>query len=312
MKVLITGITGFVGTNLVSYIRNYGLETIGASRKSDSTSEFIKYDEITRDMIDRKQISVIVHLAGKAHDTIQQTDEATYFEANTILTQKLYEEFLLSGATTFIYMSSVKAIADNPGDALVDEGYKEISKTNYGKSKKIAEEYILMHQRSDKRVFILRPCMIHGPGNKGNLNLLYRMVRKGLPYPLAAFENKRSFLSIDNLCFVIYEMISRKDISSGIYNVCDDEPVSTNTLIQIMSDSLGKTTILINIPKGIIKCIAAVGDRIPLPLNTERLKKLTDNYLVNNNKLKGVLQKPLPVSAFEGLKKTVESFKDAS
>ena len=312
MKVLITGITGFVGTNLVSHIGKYGYETIGASRKSNAINEFIKYDEITSDAIDHKQISVIIHLAGKAHDTRKQKDEAKYFESNTILTQRLYDEFLLSKATTFVYMSSVKAIADNPGDAVVDEGYEEAIKTVYGKSKKMAEEYILLHPRPDKRVYILRPSIIHGPGNKGNLNLLYRIVRKGLPYPLAAFDNKRSFLSIDNLCFVICEIISREDIRSGIYHVSDDEPVSTNTVVQIMYDSLGKTTKLIRIPKWIIKCIAAVGDSIPLPLNTERLKKLTDNYLVSNTKLKEALRSPLPVSAIEGLIITVESFKNVS
>jgi nucleoside-diphosphate-sugar epimerase len=75
--------------------------------------------------------------------------------------------------------------------------------THYGKSKLMAEEYILSQPLSvGKSYYILRPCMIHGPGNKGNLNLLYQIVQKGIPYPLAAFENKRSFLSIENLCFI--------------------------------------------------------------------------------------------------------------
>lgn len=54
-----------------------------------------------------------------------------------------------------------------------------------------------------KQVYILRPCMIHGPGNKGNLNLLYNVVKKGIPWPLGSFENRRSFTSIDNLCYVV-------------------------------------------------------------------------------------------------------------
>lgn len=61
----------------------------------------------------------------------------------------------------------------------------------------------------DKRVYILRPCMIHGPGNKGNLNLLYNVVRKGIPWPLGDFENKRSFTSIDNLCYVVEGLLER-------------------------------------------------------------------------------------------------------
>ncbi len=71
--------------------------------------------------------------------------------------------------------------------------------------------------------------MIHGSGNKGNLNLLYKIVQKGLPWPLGAFENKRSFTSIDNLTFIINQLIE-KDIEPGIYQVADDEPLSTNEL----------------------------------------------------------------------------------
>lgn len=302
MRILVTGSSGFVGQNLIPYLKNNikGAEIISLSVRFDS-------DNIV------EQGNIYIHLAGKAHDTKNKTQENEYYKANYLLTKSVYDTFLNdSSATCFIYMSSVKAIADNPGNNLVDEGYEEDVETIYGKSKRMAEEYILLHQRPDKRVYILRPCMIHGPGNKGNLNLLYQIVRKGLPYPLAAFDNKRSFLSIENLCFVINEMICRKDISSGIYHISDDEPFSTNTVIQIMSDSLGKTAKLIRIPKAIIKSIAAVGDRMPFPLNTERLKKLTDNYLVSNTKLKEALQKPLPISAMEGLRITVESFKNVS
>ncbi|MBV5342376.1 nucleoside-diphosphate-sugar epimerase, partial [bacterium] len=88
-------------------------------------------------------------------------------------------------------------------------------------------------------LYILRPCMIHGPGNKGNLNLLYNVVKRGIPYPLGAFENRRSFCSIDNLSFVINGLIENQ-VASGIYNVCDDETVSTNELIELISISLGK------------------------------------------------------------------------
>ena len=68
----------------------------------------------------------------------------------------------------------------------------------------------------DKQVYILRPCMIHGSGNKGNLNLLYNVVRKGIPWPLGAFENRRSFTSIDNLCYVVEGLLT-KEVGSGIY-----------------------------------------------------------------------------------------------
>ena len=118
-------------------------------------------------------------------------------------------------------MSSVKAVADEVVGVL-DESVIPSPVTAYGKSKLAAEKYLLSQKPSKgKRVYILRPCMIHGPGNKGNLNLLYNFVKKGIPYPFGSFENKRSFVSIDNLCFVIKELIENKNITSGVYNISD-------------------------------------------------------------------------------------------
>ena len=150
--------------------------------------------------------------------------------------------------------------------------------------------------------------MIHGPGNKGNLNLLYNLVSNGFPWPLGAFENQRSFCSIDNLMFIFKELIEREDIPSGIYNVADDIPLSTINLIQVMSEALGKPTRILKFPKFFVKFIAKVGDFLPLPINSERLLKLTENYEVSNLKIKNAIQKKLPLSSIEGIKKTVTSF----
>jgi nucleoside-diphosphate-sugar epimerase len=150
--------------------------------------------------------------------------------------------------------------------------------------------------------------MIHGPGNKGNLNLLYKLVSKGLPWPLGDFHNKRSFLSIDNLCFVIKELLDNKAIPSGVYNVSDDKSLSTTELIQLLGDSLGKNNRVLTISSNWIKQIAKLGDILHLPLNTERLQKLTENYVISNNKIIKAIGKPLPVSAKEGMLKTFKSF----
>ena len=150
--------------------------------------------------------------------------------------------------------------------------------------------------------------MIHGPGNKGNLNLLYKLVLKNIPWPLGAFENKRSFCSIDNLMFIIKELIEREDIPSGIYNVSDDEPLSTNDVISILAVSQNKKPKIWNVSKGLIQSLSILGDVLRLPLTSERLKKLTESYVVSNQKIKKALGKPLPVSSKDGLFKTFNSF----
>ena len=296
MNIIITGATGFVGKNLSKFLKEKGHHISPLSLR--------KAWELDQNA------EAIIHLAGKAHDTKNISIEKEYFEINTELTKKLFKEFLNTTVQDFIYFSSVKATADTV-EGFLDENHKSNPQTPYGKSKLLAEEYLLSQKLPEnKRLFIIRPCMIHGPGNKGNLNLLYKFVQKGIPYPLAAFENKRSFLSIDNLNFLILEMLSNKNVDSGIYNFADDEVLSTNELVKLIANTSGKKEKLWKISSKLISATAKMGDVMKLPLNSERLKKLTENYWVSNQKIKNALGiAKLPVSASEGLEKTIKSFK---
>jgi nucleoside-diphosphate-sugar epimerase len=290
-SIFITGSTGFVGSNLKAYL--------GASF---IISEFNRENELEINS------NTVIHLAGKAHDLKNTSTPDEYYQVNTELTKKVFDAFLASEAQVFITISSAKAVADEVEGALTEEHIPNPS-THYGKSKLLAEQYILSNEiPQGKRVYILRPCMIHGPGNKGNLNLLYNLVAKGLPWPLGSFDNKRSFCSIENLCFIIKDLIEREDIPSGVYNVADDEALSTNELISLIAQSQKKVTRIWQISKNLIKILAKIGDKLHLPLNSERLQKLTESYVVSNAKIKQALGKELPVSAKDGLIKTFESF----
>jgi len=295
--IFITGTTGFVGPHLMKHLNAQSYLIKGINLRNPNW-----YSELDAD------VSTIIHLAGKAHDLKKVTNPHEYYEANFELTKQVFDSFLLSDASVFIFMSSVKASADEVKDILTEENSPN-PKTHYGISKLQAENYILNQQLPEgKRVYILRPCMIHGPGNQGNLNLLYTIVKKGFPWPLAAFENQRSFLSIDILCFVIQELLNRNDIPSGIYNVADDKPLSTNELIGLISKSQNKLPKTLAIPKKLIFLLAKIGDVLHLPLNSESLQKLTDSYLVSNDKIVKAIGKPFPISAEEGFKKTFQSF----
>ena len=293
-SIYLIGSSGFVGRSFLEY---FGIEKTTQHKKGD---EFKLVSE-----------STLIHLAGKSHALKNVSNPKEYYEVNTELTKKVYDAFLASKAKVFITLSSVKAVADQVEGELTEE-YNPAPVTHYGKSKLQAEQYIFSKPIPEgKRVYVLRPCMIHGPSNKGNLNLLYKLASKQLPWPLAAFENKRSFCSIDNLCFIIKELIEREDILSGIYNVADDEPVSTNQLIQWMAEAQGKKPLLLSVPKGLISTLARIGDKLRLPVNSERLQKLTETYLVSNKKLKQALAKPFPLTAKEGFMKTFQSFNQA-
>lgn len=307
MNILISGIHGFVGSNLTTYFKQnhtiYGLDIVFPDK--DGVTRTFSWENLEQ----IPNVDTIIHLAGKAHDTKNTSLPEEYFRINVGLTKVIFDQFLKSDASKFIYFSSVKAVADSVKNDVLTENDTPDPQTPYGQSKLEAEEYILSRELPEgKKVYILRPAMIHGPGNKGNLNLLYKFVAKGIPYPLGAFSNQRSFMSIGNLNFIIEQLI-QKDIQSGIFQVADSEPLSTNEIIDLIAKSMNKKPSIWNIPIGLIQMAARLGDILPLPLNSEKVKKLTENYIVSNKKIAGSIGASLPISAKEGMKSTLNSFK---
>ncbi|MEO6151410.1 MAG: NAD-dependent epimerase/dehydratase family protein [Mucilaginibacter sp.] len=299
-KVLVTGYTGFIGVNLTAYLKQQGLHVIGMGRSKPTGFTF---DQYTYDELPGiNNYDTVIHLAGKAHDLKNARNADAYFEANTHLTIRIFDEFIVSKAADFIYLSSVKAAADTVEGILLETD-TPAPLTPYGISKLKAEEYLLSKKLPEgKRLFILRPCLVHGPGNKGNLNLLYQLVKKGVPYPLAAFNNKRSLLSIQNLLFIIQALLNNATIKSGIYHVADDEPLATNEMIDIMAEALQLKPRKWHFNPALVNALALAGDKLHLPFNTTRLQKLTESYVVGNGKIKQAIgTKTLPVTAREGL-----------
>lgn len=301
---IITGNKGFVGSNLTQFFQGKNKHILGISRNPNKDE--ISYIALNLTVLNNSKS--IIHLAGKAHDLKKTSQDDEYFQVNTALTKTLFNQFLESNCEVFIYMSSVKAAADFVDDILTEE-VSPNPVTVYGKSKLAAENYILSKEiPEDKRVYILRPCMIHGPNNKGNLNLLYSFVSKGIPYPFGLYQNKRSFVAVENLCFIINELIENKAIPSGIYNIADDTSLSTTHLVRIIGQVVQKPAKILNTPKFIVNAIAKVGDVLPLPINSERVQKLTENYEVSNTKIKKAMKKELPLTTEKGIEITIASF----
>lgn len=327
MNILITGVHGFVGSNLVKYLSPkhtiYGLDIV--SPEKDGVVQTFSWDDLGRE--DFPEINAVIHLAGKAHDTRNKSAADVYFTVNTGLTRKIFDWYLARPkASKFIFFSTVKSAADRVEGEYLTEECVPTPVGPYGESKIMAEDYIIgkfapealkrsFHNFDDsdsivsgKSVYIMRPCMIHGPGNKGNLNLLYNVVKKGIPWPLGAFENRRSFTSIGNLCVVIDGLLA-KPVPSGIYHMGDDEALSTNELIAVMCEAMGKKAHIWRIPKSLMNGVAKIGGWLHLPLNPLRMQKLTENYVVSNAKIKKALgMERMPVRAKDGLTDTIRSF----
>ena len=260
-----------------------------------------------------KDANVFINCIGKAHDHKGTATEKDFYEANVEVVKTLFDEFLKSDAKLFIHISSIAAVEENERKEVLTEDSVGNPQSHYGKSKKAAEEYLLKQSLpSGKKLFILRPTMIHGEGDKGNLILLYKIISKGIPYPLGAFKNSRTFISIDNVVFFIDEIIEKHtEMKGGIYHITDDEPLSTQKIIEIIGEAKGKKPIILSPPKFLVNSLAKMGDMISLPITSKRLKKMTSNLIVSNQKIKTELNiDSLPVSAEEGMRKTIESFKN--
>ena len=315
MKVLITGVHGFVGSNLVEYLKKdniiYGLDIISPLKDGVRFTFPWGFLEKPGEIPD---VDAIIHLAGKAHDVKSggKGQEEEYMKINCGLTERIFDYFLAHDSIKkFVFFSTAKAAADRV-EGVLTEDVVPAPVGPYGESKIVAERYLLSKMEEvrskSKDVFIFRPCMIHGPGNKGNLNLLYNVVKKGIPWPLGSFENRRTFTSIGNICFAVNGVLTQ-DVLSGIYNMGDDEALSTNELIEIICSAMGKKAHIWKLPKGLMTGIAKMGGYLHLPLNPERLQKLTENYVSSNDKIKKALGvERMPVDAKDGLYKTIKSF----
>lgn len=298
----ITGASGFVGTNLARYFSQKGIAVYGHSRKSETAADRAKFlREYSSAVLNQLNVSTFIHLAAIAHDLNGLYKPEDYYHVNLEGTKKAVDIFLQSEATHFIFVSSIKAACD-AATTSVDESIIPLPQTDYGKSKLLAEEYIQSLQwPPEKKFYILRPCMMHGPGNKGNLNLLYQYAKSGLPFLFGAFDNKRSFHSIENFNFAIEKLILR-NCASGIYHLADDDYLSTSQLYELICDTLGKKARIWNLSPTWIEFMSSVAGK------RNMISKLTEDMLVSNKKIKDAIGEPFPISLKDGLRKTIDAF----
>ncbi len=306
-RILITGATGFVGSNLIRHLSSQsGFLIFGHSREAARAKRSLAdtqvqiVDTCSSTIFNELQIDTVIHLAGIAHDLSNQYNKTDYDRVNFENTKNVFDAFIRSNAKKFIFLSSIKAAIDTSSTP-ADETITPSPVTEYGRSKRKAEVYIQsVNLAEGKEAYIFRPCMIHGHGNKGNLNLLYKYAKTGMPFPFGSFENKRSFLSMDNLNFIVQSFLE-KDIPSGIFHLADDGALSTKELFRLISEELNKKPRIWHVPAaGMNGLFSMVGKR-------HMLDKLTEDMLVSNHKLLQYIA-PLPLAMRDGLKKTIRSF----
>lgn len=277
MKIAVTGTTGFVGSRYMR-IPYKDYEKIPLNLRAE-----------TPEKIELQGVNTIVHLAGKAHE-MQPIPDSIYFKVNFELSKALAERAKAAGVSHFIYISSTKVYGDEI-NGVVNEDSECFPVDAYGKSKRMAEEYLLSMQSPEFTVSIVRPPLVYGPGVKGNMIRLLELAEKNIPLPFGHSKNARSMVYLDNLIALINHIIEKK--SAGIFIGGDALPLSTDRLISLMRKSLGKSSGLISLP--------AFMRKILQQLRPAMYIRLFGSFEVDNTSTNNKLNFTPPYSSEEGI-----------
>jgi nucleoside-diphosphate-sugar epimerase len=240
MKILVTGASGFIGNFFLAALRDAGHEVRAASRSRIERwgGDCVLAPELGPDADwghPLLGVDAVVHLAGRAHVPSKNADAETekiYFRINTEGTRALAEQAAAAGAKHFVFLSSCHAVAAE-SEVQITEKTQSNPLTAYGRSKLEAERAARKALSNTACAWtILRPPLVYGKGNNANFGLLLKLVKSGIPLPLASVRNRRSFIYVENLVGVIVACLVNPKAFGKTYLPSDGEDVSTPELIR--------------------------------------------------------------------------------
>jgi UDP-glucose 4-epimerase len=293
IKALVTGASGFIGTNLGKNLLQCDYDVYCTSRSmpiKDSKHfvlDLINPIELLELLSDTE---VLFHLAGKAHALAEtQKDETEYFQINTEGTRKLLEAAQQVGVQKFIYFSSVKAVGDSDTQQM-DESVQTPAETPYGQSKYAAEQLVL-HGGYVPHPVVIRPSMVYGNTEKGNLPRMIQAIRRGAFPPLPETHNRRSMVHVDDVVQAAILAAEKPEAAGQIYIVTDGHAYSTRQIYDWIRSVLGKSPLNAAIPMGLLTVLAKLGDCIGgvlgrrFPFDSDALDKLTGSAWYSSAKI---------------------------
>ncbi|MGM0601666.1 MAG: NAD-dependent epimerase/dehydratase family protein, partial [Candidatus Rifleibacteriota bacterium] len=281
-KVLITGISGFAGNHLARHLIRNDFKVIGASR-TDPQIDNVKFYPIgdLKDGFDWPQIlsgvDYVVHLANRAHKMNDRPEnEHLYFKINVDATLNLARQAAGQGVKKFVFISSVKAAGEETDEKSLSENMPCTPSDAYGRSKLQAEQQLeKLAVRSDMAVVSLRPPLMYGPGVKGNMASLIKLVKTMPILPLGGIKNRRSFIGIGNFSSAIEAVIMCEKQVSGIYYISDDMTVSTSKLVDLLIKAFSPSTRNLALPESFWYYLNKI------PLIKEKTRRLTGSLEVD-------------------------------
>ncbi len=307
---LITGATGFIGSHLLPILRAQDYQITATSRREISLDkikmvQIEQIDGLTDWSYPLSGVEVVIHLAARAHilkDTAADR-EAEFFQVNTQGTINLVKQAITAGVKHFILISSIGAMATLSPEKL-NERSSSHPDTPYGRSKKAAEEGLIeLANQSTMNWTILRPTLVYGPGNPGNMERLIKLVKLGLPLPLGGIKNQRSFLYVGNLVEAIAVIINNPKAFGEIFLLSDGQDVSTPELIGYIAKYLGKPCQLFPVPSTLLSGLGWIGKTI---FNQTAIERLIGSLAVDNQYIQSTLDWSIPYTLEQGLERTLK------
>ncbi|MGY6274890.1 NAD-dependent epimerase/dehydratase family protein [Methylomonas sp. MgM2] len=291
--VLVTGAHGFIGQRLCSLLRARGIKvrTLGHRSTGNETDAFkmdFIYDNCPKNLC--SGIDTIFHLAGKAHAVAERPSNNREFrQINVEGTRKILEAAKRAGVKQFVFFSSVKAVGDC-NDQAVDESVTTFAHTSYGRSKFEAEQLVLYGGYVPHPV-VIRPCMVYGESNKGNLPRMIKAIKFGLFPPLPNFNNRRSMVHVEDVARAAILTAEKPEAKGQVYIVTDGQSYSTRQIYDWIREGLGKPPVRWEIPIGLLKASAKIGDIIGcvihrrFPFDSTALQKLSGSAWYSSVKI---------------------------
>lgn len=263
-EVFITGASGFVGRETVKRFLAGGWQVRAAVRSAencaiepDARLSIVEAGDITC-VTDWAPLlagcNVVVHLAARAHQTNEAPDAAAdlFQRTNVDLSARLIRGAAAAGVQRFVFVSSAGVMGDF-SERPFTEADPPRPKSEYAKSKWQAEQALgEVARETGIELVILRPTLVYGPGNPGNLDRLMRLIRTGLPLPLGAVRNRRSFLNVGHLAGIVCSAAQLPEAAGKTVLLADGNDLSTPDLVRTLAEGMGARARLFAVPPSLL------------------------------------------------------------
>lgn len=312
MNILITGITGFIGSNLANYlVTDTNNNVAGTSRTEEGirgSIKILKQKEFSKNTNWIEQLSdveVVVHTAARVHVLKEhlQNPREEFLSINTEATINLAKQAAAAGVKKFVFLSSIGVNGTTTVDVPFNEDMRASPTNDYALSKHLAEKELLdFVKESPMDIVIIRPPLVYGINAPGNFAVLLKIISKGIPLPFRLTRNKRSFISIENLTDFISKCITDKRAANEIFVISDGDDISTPELIQLLANGMKKKPRLFPFPDVLLKCGALLTNKM------KQYQQLCGSMQIDISKARNLLNWEPVISNKTSLKRLAEHY----